>query len=788
MMRAFPPIGPNALARSRESATSRPFSFAARWSALPPLNVQILGIDLTKMQPSAHGVQLSSNAKANFATAKILGQSPVLLGRGLSEKINASKGPLDFFLDGRRVRLTPVGTIESAAGYEQAWDGQVVVMDRADLARLIDQPDRVSRIDIRLEDNANKQSVREQLSAIVAGAARIRSAESLMDRGGEMFAGLGAAFSLCGVGTIIAALLLIHNVLAVSVAERRHDFGVLKSLGATRTQILVAVCAEAAALGIVGGLAGLPLGHELARMAVGPIRGIVSEMLLPLGGIEIGFSTGLCVRGVAVAVVTSILVATIPAFHAARVDPVAALRRIDQSPDRGPGWKSFLPAAGAATAGAVIHLLARPTHSGTWASLFCLVMAMLFLAPQLTRLLALLVRRAARRGSAISATLALDNLLRWPKRYGFVVATLAGGIALLVQTGGIIRSNEEALRDWLDRSVIGDLFVTSGGPLNASGQNQPMSDELAADWSRRIPELRIVPMRFRYVDWQQGNRNARLLVVLLDAPKYRAVIEERFADLPDRELYRRLAEQPDAALVSRNFSARNGLTAGDTLTLPSAEGPKSFRILGTVADYSCIQGTVLLDRSRHSRAFGANLADVFSITAPAGFDIERVRSECLKGSATSLTILTHQEMRTHTLGMIQRLYGIAAAQLALVAIVSILGVAATMAISVLQRSNELKLFRCIGATRSQTIGLVLAEAFMIGLLGTAVGLLLGGLLEWFTIRVVLFAETGFVFAVVLPWRELLIVGLAAPACAIVAGLVPALTAARMNPAGGFATE
>ena len=46
-----------------------------------------------------------------------------------------------------------------------------------------------------------------------------------------MFAGLGAAFSLCGVGTIIAALLLIHNVLAVSVAERRHDFGVLKSLG-----------------------------------------------------------------------------------------------------------------------------------------------------------------------------------------------------------------------------------------------------------------------------------------------------------------------------------------------------------------------------------------------------------------------------------------------------------------------------------------------------------------------------------------------------------------------------
>jgi hypothetical protein len=78
-------------------------------------------------------------------------------------------------------------------------------------------------------------------------------------------------------------------------------------------------------------------------------------------------------------------------------------------------------------------------------------------------------RRLARRCSAIGVTLALDNLLRWPKRYGLVVATLAGGIALLVQTGGVIRSNEETLRDWLDRSVIGDLFVTSGGPLSASG-------------------------------------------------------------------------------------------------------------------------------------------------------------------------------------------------------------------------------------------------------------------------------------------------------------------------------
>jgi putative ABC transport system permease protein len=585
--------------------------------------------------------------------------------------------------------------------------------------------------------------------------------------------------------------LLTFNVLSVSAAERRRDWGILRSQGATRPQITALLLAEAMALGLIGGALGLPLAYALVRLSAGPIQRVLSELVLPLTEIRVDLSLSTWLNGLFVGVTAAIFAAIIPAVQTARLDPIAALRRIDELPHRPLLWRSLIPTVAIALAGGAIHECAPHSTSGTWASLFFLVVAILFLTPQLTRLLGFLLRPAVRRWAGVAFTLALDNLLRWPRRYGLAAATLAGGTALLMQTGGVIRSNEDAVRDWLDRSVIGDLFVTSGGPLSASGQNLPMRDSLADPWRQRIPGLRIVPMRFRHVDWRQGDHSARILLVLLDAPAYRSMIEERFPDLPDRRLYQLLSEQPDAALVSRNFAALHNLNAGDRLVLPSMEGPKTFRILGCVADYSCMQGTVLIDRSRHARAFDGSMADVWSVTVPAGVDIDRARQELQESSggfSESLFVVTHEEMRSHALGMIRRLYGVAVAQQSLVAFASILGVAAAMAISVLQRSGELGTLRGLGATRFQMIRFVLAESFMVGLLGTVAGLLLGIPLEWFMVKVVLLSETGFVFPMRMPWGVAIIGGLLTPACAALGGLAPALTAARINSAGVVACE
>lgn len=757
-----------------------------------PINVLVLGIDLVQANALfADQIRLSPNAIPNLLGAALRGESSVLVGGQLATEFAQAGSTFTVTLDGKSHRMVTAGRIESATQSDPLFAGNILIMNLTEMGRMIGDRERVSRLDILLEPGADAGAVRQRLEAIIAGKARIRTAKSMDERAGDMLAALTTAFSLCGVGAIVAGLLLIHNVFSVSVAERRPESGILRSLGATRGQLLAGVGVEALIFGATGGFLGLPLGYGLARIAIGPIQQILSEVFLPLSGGDVRFTVDAWLGGVLIGIIASLVAATWPAMQMAGVDPREAMRRLAETPGRVKRWRSLLLIMTLAAVGIFLQFARVPIKLGPWPSLICFVLAGLAASPPLTRLLTWFVRLLVRRWAGTGGMLALDNLLRWPRRYGLATATLAAGAALLMQTGGIIHGNEEALRDWLDRSVIGDLFVTSGGPLSASGQNLPMSDELGIQWRQHIAGLHVVPMRFRYVDWQQNGHSARLLLVLLDASAYRSMIDERFANLPDRALYQQLSEEPETAVVSRNFASLYGLKSGDHLVLPSATGPQTLRILGTVADYSCTQGTVLLDRRRYAALFDAGLVDVYSVGVPPGVSIETVRRECLRSSSTgvdSLYVVTHDEMRGHTLGMIQRLYGVAVAQLAVISLVSILGVAATMFISVLQRSGELGLLRALGATRFQIIRVVLAEALLIGVLGTATGLLLGIPLQWFTVKIVLFTETGFDFPMQFPWREAVIVACAAPIGAALAGLLPALRAARLNPVGACAGE
>jgi putative ABC transport system permease protein len=109
-------------------------------------------------------------------------------------------------------------------------------------------------------------------------------------------------------------------------------------------------------------------------------------------------------------------------------------------------------------------------------------------------------------------------------------------------------------------------------------------------------------------------------------------------------------------------------------------------------------------------------------------------------------------------------------------------------ISVLQRQRELGLLRAVGATQGQVLRSVLAEAAIIGFLGTLLGILAGLPMEWYVLRVVIFEESGFSFPMTIPWREALGIGAISISVAVVAGLVPAIQAGRLQITNAIAYE
>src|SRR5260370_39750553 len=137
-----------------------------------------------------------------------------------------------------------------------------------------------------------------------------------------------------------------------------------------------------------------------------------------------------------------------------------------------------------------------------------------------------------------------------------------------------------------------------------------------------------------------------------------------------------------------------------------------------------------------------------------------------------------QQRKGHIAAMIEKLYRVALGQEIVVVLGSALGVVTALLISVLQRRREMGLLRAIGASQAQVVYLVLAEAILMGIFGSVLGVIFAAPVQWYALQIVFLEEAGQIFPVYLPWWESVVIALIAMAIAALAGVGPALYAVR----------
>lgn len=141
----------------------------------------------------------------------------------------------------------------------------------------------------------------------------------------------GMLYSVCGILIVvimIGSILVIYNSFAISVSERKKQFGMLASLGATKKQIKKSVLYE----GVVVGSIGIPFGILAGIGGIAITLKIVDQLLEPMFA-EVGWHLSLCVSWTSILIAVMFIALTIylsvmlPAKKASKISPIEAIRQ-----------------------------------------------------------------------------------------------------------------------------------------------------------------------------------------------------------------------------------------------------------------------------------------------------------------------------------------------------------------------------------------------------------------------------------------------------------------------------
>lgn len=128
-----------------------------------------------------------------------------------------------------------------------------------------------------------------------------------------------------GMIALFVASLGIINTMVMSILERFSEIGIMKAVGATDRDIRKIFFFETASIGFVGGVFGLALGWIVTRIINTVVNYLTAKQGIP--AIEyFSFPLWLCLGAVAFSVLVSLAAGIYPAYRAARVDPIIALR------------------------------------------------------------------------------------------------------------------------------------------------------------------------------------------------------------------------------------------------------------------------------------------------------------------------------------------------------------------------------------------------------------------------------------------------------------------------------
>ncbi|MFJ3824092.1 ABC transporter permease [Streptomyces nodosus] len=730
----------------------------------------------------------------------ISGHSPVRLTSG-----HAPHGPGEAVLDAdtahhRQVRIgDPLTVLARPGSFEVRVVGiatftttnpgaALVFLDTPTAqTRLLGSPDLATAVQADAAHGVGDALLKQRIAAALHSSAyELRTAgeqaRSATDRLGTVLDVIKyVMLGFAGIAVLVGVFLIV-NTFSMLISQRTRELGLLRALGADRRQVRRSVLTEALLLGLIGSTLGLAAGIGLAA---GLIR-LMGVFGMNLRSAEMVIGPPTPVAAYLVGVGVTFVAAYFPARRAAGVSPMAALSDAEIA---GVGR----PLRVRAVAGAAVGTLGAAALAGCAAATRTAAAVSLLGAGVVLTLVAtvlagpLLVRPVIRvLGAGFPALfgaigrMSRRNALRNPRRTGATASALMVGLALVGGMSVASASMSASFDQQIDKTLGADFVVQ-----NARFQPFPreITDRVRGTHGVGVVvRQRFAPLALRLPDGKLVDTTAAGYEPRLD--------EVAHINYTQGDTTAALAD--GALAMDVKFARSHGVRVGTRIPVRFADGRRTELRVGALTDQGSVdgfgtQGQLFLGLATLQRYVPGGEDSGLYVNAAPGTPKNVLRSRLEKALAgyPQVQVRDQADYKKLVHDQIAVLLYLVYALLGLAILIAVLGVVNTLTLSVVERTREIGLLRAIGLSRRQLRRMIRLESVVIAVFGAVLGLVLG--LVWGVCAQRVLALRG-LKALVVPWTVIVAVMVGAAVVGVVAALLPALRASRMNVLTAIAHE
>jgi putative ABC transport system permease protein len=580
-----------------------------------------------------------------------------------------------------------------------------------------------------------------------------------------------------GVALLVGSF-LIFNTFSITVAQRIRELGMLRTLGATRGQILRGMILEATVIGALGSVLGVLAGIGFA----GALNAVFKSFGIDLPNTGTVIAARTIVLSLVVGMVVTLAAALSPALRATRVSPMAALLEAALPESRSHG-RVFTAVAVLLMVGGIAltclglfggvesNAAAGLVGGGAVATLFGVSM----FSPRLVRPLASVAGWPLQKVRGITGRLARENAVRKPGRTAVTAAALMIGLGVVVFVTVFAAGISASIGDAIDRNFQGDVVLQ-----NTDGFS-PISPDAGREAAQVEGVKTVSSLSFAGAEYEGKD----IRVSAVDPSTVSDVLSLEWEEGSPSTL-RGLTG--DTAVVDDAWASNNDVDVGDQITvLTPLERQVTLTVDGTVKDNADLLGNVVVSEDTLRREFGTRQPSMTLVALDEGANAERVQeqiSDRVDRRFPTVDALNQQELKDNQEEQINQLVGFFYVLLALAIVISLLGIVTTLALSIHERTRELGMLRAVGMSRRQVRSMVRYESVITALIGAILGTVLGVIFA--SLVAVPLADEGFELSY--PIVTLLVLLVLAALAGVLAAIFPARRAARLDVLRALAYE